>query len=34
MAVGHRHGMGVWVGESPFLEDLSDEEAVIRALGF
>ncbi|QDV37879.1 HAD family hydrolase [Tautonia plasticadhaerens] len=34
LAVGHRHGMGVWVGESPFLEDLADEEAVLEALGF
>jgi HAD superfamily hydrolase (TIGR01509 family) len=34
VAVGHRHGMGVWVGDSPFLEDLADEDAVIRALGF
>ncbi|WP_169974345.1 HAD family hydrolase [Tautonia rosea] len=34
IAIGHRHARGVWVGDSSFLEDLADVEAVMRALGF
>ena len=34
VAVGHRHGEGVWVGESPFVEDLTDRDEVMEAMGF
>lgn len=34
VAIGHRHGPGVWVGDSPFLADLADTEEALRALGF
>ncbi|RUL89296.1 HAD family hydrolase [Tautonia sociabilis] len=34
VAVGHRHPRGVWVGDSPFLDDLTDERATRKALGF
>ncbi len=33
IAVGHRHPEGAWTGDSPFVADLSDAEAVERALG-
>jgi HAD superfamily hydrolase (TIGR01509 family) len=34
LAIGHRHARGVWVGESTFLDDLTDVDAVMIALGF
>lgn len=33
LAIGHRHAKGVWVGESSYLDDLTDVDAVLLALG-
>ena len=33
LAVGHRKPRGDWVGDFPFVADLTDTTAVIAALG-
>jgi beta-phosphoglucomutase len=33
VAVGHRRPQGDWAGDAPYLPDLADAEAVLRALG-